>query len=63
MKPCKHQNELQLTVTTSILAALEKDKKYMQALNIARNHLMVEYSKIPWYPKLFFQRENALASF
>jgi hypothetical protein len=21
------------------------------------------YSKIPWYPKLLFQRENALASF
>jgi hypothetical protein len=24
---------------------------------------MDSYSKIPWYPKLLFQRENALASF
>jgi hypothetical protein len=25
--------------------------------------LMEPNSKIPWYPKLLFQRENALASF
>jgi hypothetical protein len=24
---------------------------------------LVYYSKIPWYPKVLFQRENALASF
>jgi hypothetical protein len=25
--------------------------------------MCIVYSKTPWYPKLLFQRENALASF
>jgi hypothetical protein len=30
---------------------------------VLRHGVLIRHSKIPWYPKLLFQRENALASF
>jgi hypothetical protein len=39
------------------------DRQDSDRIRVPLNAAMDWYSKIPWYPKLLFQRENALASF
>jgi hypothetical protein len=40
------------------------EQYFAQPLDVSVHKLFIAfYSKIPWYPKLLFQRENALASF
>jgi hypothetical protein len=42
---------------------LDVVKTYQNYSNRYDLSIIIIYSKIPWYPKLLFQRENALASF